>query len=89
MPRYFFHVDDGNSTRDGEGLYLADIEVAKCEAIKMAGRIICDAAADFWGRSEWSMTVTNEVGLALFTLQVVGTEAPASQRPAIPRHTSS
>lgn len=78
MPRYHFHIDD-HSTRDDDGVELADLEVAKCEAIRMAGRIICDEGETFWDRGEWSMTVSDETGLTLLHLQIIGTEAPATQ----------
>ena len=87
MPKYHFHIDDGGSAPDREGVELENLAVAKCEAIRMAGRIICDAAASFWDRAEWTMTVTDDTGLTMFTLQIVGTEAPACQisapRPAL------
>jgi hypothetical protein len=77
MPRYYFNVDDDNSTLDTEGSEIETLAKAKCEAVKMAGRIICDAAGKFWDRAEWSMTVTDGAGLTLFTLDFMGTEAPA------------
>jgi hypothetical protein len=82
MPRYHFNVEDGQSTVDGGGTELESLEVAKCEAVKLAGRTICEAAGEFWDRSEWSMTVTDEDGLTLFTLHVVGTEAPSTRTQA-------
>jgi hypothetical protein len=74
MPRYYFHTDD---LRDPEGSELESLVVAKCEAVKLAGRIICDASDTFWNNAEWSMTVTDEKGLTLFQLQIVGTDAPS------------
>jgi len=77
MPRYFFHIEDGPTTRDEEGTELKDVSVAKCEAVKLAGQMICDSAASFWDRQEWKLTATNEDGLILFCLHFVGIEAPA------------
>jgi hypothetical protein len=77
MPRYYFNVDDGDSTLDTEGCEIETLAKAKCEAVKLAGRIICGAAAKFWDRAQWSMTVTDGGGLTLFTLDLMGTEAPA------------
>ena len=73
MPRFHFHTDD---LRDDDGHVLPNLRVAKCEAIKLAAQTICDQADDFWSKAEWSMTVTDEKGLTLFQLQVLGTEAP-------------
>lgn len=88
MPRYFFHVHDGaDAGRDTDGIEIDDIAIAKCEAVKYAGKLICDEAGDFWDRKEWKMTVENESGLMLFELQFVGSEvslANASQSAAPP-----
>jgi hypothetical protein len=78
MPRYFFHIEDGASTPDDEGTELEDLAVAKCEAVKLAGQVMCDAAGDFWEKEEWKLTATDEHGLVLFCLQFVATESPAT-----------
>jgi uncharacterized protein DUF6894 len=74
MPMFHFHTDD---LHDDDGHVLPNVNSAKCEAIKLAAQMICDQADDFWDRAEWSMTVTDERGLTLFQLQVIGTESPA------------
>ncbi|MEA3063926.1 MAG: hypothetical protein QOJ27_354 [Sphingomonadales bacterium] len=78
MPRYFFHIEDGNMVRDDEGTELKDLAVAKCEAVKLAGQMICDSAKDFWENEEWKLTAANEDGLTLFCLHFVGIDAPAA-----------
>jgi hypothetical protein len=78
MPRYFFHIDDGVSVHDDEGTELENVTVAKCEAVKLAGQMICDAAGTFWDKEEWKLTATDEGGLTLFCLHFVGVEAPAA-----------
>ena len=77
MPKYHFNIDDGDASADFDGAELESLEVAKCEAVKMAGNMICDAAGEFWDRAEWTMTVSDDRGLTLFTLQFIGTESPA------------
>jgi hypothetical protein len=77
MPRYFFHIEDGLAIHDDEGAELKDLAVAKCEAVKLAGQMICDAAGSFWNKEEWKMTVSDETGLTLFCLHFLGIEAPA------------
>ena len=74
MPKFHFHLDD---ERDEQGLYLPDLAAAKCEALEFAARHICDAANAFWDREEWTLTVTNERGLTLLQLQIVGTQSAA------------
>jgi hypothetical protein len=44
---------------------------------KMLGKILCDDAEGFWDQAAWTMTVTDENGLTLFQLHVMGTEAAA------------
>ena len=81
MPMYHFNIEDGQPTLTCDGAELKDIAEAKCEAIKMMGRLICDAPATFWDDAQWRMTVTNEDGLALFELCFVGTDSPAIRVP--------
>ena len=76
MPRFHFNI---NGERDAEGTELATVADAKCEAIKLAGKTICDDADVFWERLEWGMTVCDGSGLTLFQLEIVGTEAPVIQ----------
>ena len=82
MPRFYFHTD---TVKDADGTELKSVEAAKCEAIKLAGRLICDEAPNVWDNAEWTMTVSDEHGLTLFQLSIIGTEAPtmlSSRRPA-------
>jgi hypothetical protein len=78
MPRYFFHIDDGVTVHDDEGTELENVAVARCEAVKLAGQMICDSAGSFWDKEEWKLTATDERGLTLFCLHFVGIEAPAA-----------
>jgi hypothetical protein len=79
MEKYHFDIDDGELSSDAEGTDLKDLASAKCEAVRMAGQVICDAAASFWDRAEWKMTVRTGDGLVLFQLHILGTEAPAGR----------
>ena len=74
MPRFHFHSD---GQRDTDGTELDSVKDAKCAAVKMAGQIICEEAGEFWDKAEWTMTVTDDRGLTLFQLQIIGTEAPS------------
>ena len=74
MPRFYFHVD---GPPDDLGVDLADLAAAKCEAVRYAGRLLCDQATEFWDTGDFMMTVTDETGLTLFTLRFNATEAPA------------
>jgi hypothetical protein len=78
MPRYFFHIEYDGAIHDDEGTEYENLKVAKCEAVKLAGQMICDAAGEFWNQDEWKLTATNEDGLTLFALHFIGVEAPAA-----------
>ncbi|HEX9948390.1 MAG TPA: hypothetical protein VGA98_12675 [Allosphingosinicella sp.] len=84
MPRYFFHIEDGAATRDDEGIELENVAVAKCEAVKLAGQMICDSAGGFWNHRDWKLTAASETGLTLFCLHFIGIEAPAAMGPRDP-----
>jgi len=86
MPRFHFHSD---GQRDVDGTEVANLQEAKCEAIRMAGRIICEEAAEFWDSAEWTMTVTDDRGLTQFQLQIIGTEAPSIRSSSSVRRASS
>jgi hypothetical protein len=79
MPRYFFHTNHPAErvVQDDEGMIFANVERAKGEAVAYAGRLLCDAAENFWDDADFELTVTDGRGLILFTLRVVGTQAPA------------
>jgi hypothetical protein len=90
VPQYHFNISEGASGLAGAVANLHDLTAAKCEAVKLAGRTICYEAAEFWSRDEWILTVSDENGLTLFQLQIVGTDAPAVLKPAplLPRGAS-
>jgi D-lyxose ketol-isomerase len=75
MARYYFKIegDEGRGTKAN----LDTLAEAKCEAVKLAGKCIFDQASTFWHVGDFTLTVTNERGLTLFTLRLYGTEAPA------------
>ena len=56
---------------------MPDVEAAKCEAVKIAGQIICDESDKFWREAEWTMAVADDRGLTQFQLQVIGIDAPS------------
>ncbi len=78
MPTYHFEVN--GRTDDGDRLLqFKDFAEAKCEALKLAGTLIHDAAETFWDKPEWMLIVRDDAGLTLFQLQVLGAEGPAEQ----------
>jgi len=76
MPKFYFNLDD---KRDEQGLELGSLAAAKCEALEFAARHICDAANAFWDREEWMLSVSDERGLTLLQLHIVGTQSAATE----------
>jgi hypothetical protein len=75
VPNYFFHTNSPAST--SHAVEFKDLRIAKCEAVRFAGQLLCDAAETFWDDADFELTVTDERGLILFTMRLFGTEAPA------------
>ena len=74
MARYFFHTNhpaEGRG-RDDKGMEFASVHAAKCEAVKYAGELLCDVAEHFWDSRRFELTVTDDQGLILFTMRLVG-----------------
>ena len=78
MPRFYFQVEGPS---DDFAMDLPNVAAAKCQAVHYAGRLICDQANRFWDKGDFTMTVTDEMGLVLFSLVLTGVDAPVI-RPA-------
>ncbi|WP_426954239.1 DUF6894 family protein [Muricoccus radiodurans] len=83
MPRYFFHVIDGQSFLDQEGTELPDRGSARNEAVRLAGALLRDDKGTFSDDHDWRLEVTDGGGLLLFTLHFMTVEAPAAVQPAL------
>ena len=81
MPRYFFHVLDGYSTRDTDGTELPDIYAAQHMAIRTSGEILRDMGAKFWDGTEWRLEVSDDRGRVLFVLRFSAEEAALPDAP--------
>jgi hypothetical protein len=68
VPRYFFHVIDGQDIRDTEGVELDGVGEARSQAIRAAGEMIKHDGHTVWNGSQWTMNVTDETGTPVFTL---------------------
>jgi hypothetical protein len=76
MARYYFNVEGGYAAND-DSIDVPTLAEAKCEAVRYAGRLLCDRAGEFWDSGDFTMTVTDEHALTLFSLQFSAVEAPA------------
>jgi hypothetical protein len=77
MARYFFHTQDGVCYPDEHGTELPDLHAARAVAIRTLGEILRDAPKIFEAEMSLRLLVTDEHRLALFSLDVIGCEAPS------------
>lgn len=72
MPRYFFHVRDGQYLPDLSGTLCESDEQARAHAISVASKMIVQLGARFFDLRGWQMRVEEEGGRPLFTLYFSG-----------------
>jgi hypothetical protein len=65
MPRYFFHIEEGEDLPDDEGTELTDATTARAQAIMTAGQILKDLGQQVWDGEAWTMTVVDETGVRI------------------------
>lgn len=82
MTRYFFHVANGSSDLDHEGIELPDDQAARVEALHFMGELLRDRGPDVWDAQGMKLIVTDKSGLILFVLALSAVEAPALRRRA-------
>lgn len=86
MPHFYFHTNNPaeRCVQDDVAMEFSSIHEAKCQAVIYAGQLLQDVAENFWNDADFELTVTDDNGLILFTMRVVGTEAPAVRMAARP-----
>jgi hypothetical protein len=62
MPRYFFHIIDGEEIIDHEGTVLASVAEARAKAIVFSGEVLKDLGGKFWNNGQWQVRVTDKAG---------------------------
>jgi len=80
MPRYFFHVQDGQDYPDRQGTVLADLNAARREGVRYAAALLAEHHEKFWDAGEWSMQVANDQNMTLFQLTFFVTESAGSSK---------
>jgi len=71
MPRYYFHVQDGETNLDKEGTELAGFDEARAEAVVLSGAMLKDAGRKFWNNGEWRLQVVDEAGATVCALRFI------------------
>ena len=77
MERFHFNIEDGKPYPDDEGTLLVDLPAARREALKVLTQAVMNWPDEFWRTHQYSVTVTDQTGLALFTLNLSVQEAAA------------
>jgi hypothetical protein len=77
LERYFFHLEDGRLIDDQDGTELDSLEAAKHEAVQLIGQTLCHEPSKFWSAETYRVSVADEDGLILFTLEMVATLSAA------------
>jgi hypothetical protein len=75
MPRYFFHLRDGQSYPDEDGVELPDDAEACQQAVVAAGEALRDNRGKFWNSGDWFMEVVDETGAPICALRFSGVRA--------------
>ena len=79
MPLYHFHVASGRRLTDGDGFELPNDKAAHLEAIRFAGEMLRDQPDVLWDTGQWRVEVCDEQNALLFTVIVLGVDAPERQ----------
>lgn len=69
MPRYFFHVVNGEFVPDRDGHECASDDQVKALAAEAAGTMIRDQGLSLWKTGSWFMFVCDEQNRTLLKLQ--------------------
>jgi phage terminase large subunit-like protein len=75
--RYFFNLAGAVYDPDNEGIELATVGEARVMAAQHAGELLRDRPGVVWQGEELRVEVTDSDRLVLFTLIVLGVDAPA------------
>jgi hypothetical protein len=68
VPRYFFHITDGQAFRDNVGTELPNLVEARREALLTFSDLVKNREA--WASDEWRIDIAEAEGRTLLTLKV-------------------
>ena len=68
MPRFFFHIRDGDPVDDPDGMYLPDVRSARLEAVRNARDIMAEDVRRGRLRLSSCIEVADENGEAIFAV---------------------
>ena len=79
MPRYHFHRTNGGFVPDPEGTDLPNFDTARTEAVRYAAETIRERPSFVWDGRDFRVEVTDDGGMLLCTVVVLGIDAPAAR----------
>ena len=68
MPRFFFHLRDGETVDDRDGMYFPDVRSARCEAVRNARDIMAEDVRRGRLCLSFRIDVTGEGGEPVFAV---------------------
>jgi hypothetical protein len=74
---FFFNQLNGKLKPDDEGTECATVNDARIEAVRYASEVMREHPTLIWTGQDFRIEVTNAEKLLLFTVVVVGVDAPA------------
>lgn len=77
MTRYFFHTEDGRRLQDDHGAELPDLAAVREAALTTMTEMAHALSDDFWKHQSLRITVTDDRGLTLMSLDLTATLSPA------------
>lgn len=78
MARYFFHLNYADAEPGAIGVELASPERARAEATRFLGELLVSEGERVWGVQAANVTVVDEGGLALCSIDVRLSGSPAA-----------
>ena len=79
MPRFFFHRADGGFDSDNEGTELPNLDTARTEAVRYAAELVRDRPDYVWNGKDFRVEVSDDTGMLLCTVAILGFDAPAAR----------
>jgi hypothetical protein len=74
MPRYFFHVVDGEFIPDSHGIECLNEGQVKGEAVRIVGEMLKSQGIDVWNTKHFDMFVCDDKNLTRFKLSFAAEE---------------
>jgi hypothetical protein len=79
VPRYFFHITDGEVIRDDVGTELPNMDAVRRYAMRVSSDVLRDDRnSDIWDGNEWRMVVSDEAGREVFVLRFLAEQKLAA-----------